>query len=140
MKCFKCENGRESAFFQEEFPCTHCSGTNLIEYNICPDCGHMWRSVNGEVLPDSETNLNDFGDFVNLAMNGLQPEMTDEEAAMMDNIAEHMIKVGKIERGEASMADYIHKCINCNSTAVDVIDGNYKCTDCGFEWEIVKFE
>ena len=58
----------------------------------------------------------------------------------MENITEHLSKVDKIERGEASMSDYVHKCLQCESTAVDVDDGRYKCIDCGFEWEVVKFE
>ena len=58
----------------------------------------------------------------------------------MDNINDHLLKVDKMENGEASMSDYVHKCLQCNSTAVDVNNGQYKCTDCDFEWEIVKFE
>jgi len=139
MNCFKCENGKESAFFKEEFPCAHCDEPNLLEYNICPDCGWMWRSINGMPLEDSQINVQDLGDFAGLMM-GEQPEMTEEEAAMMDNITEHLAKIDKMERGEASMADYVHRCIQCHSTAVDVNDGTYNCTDCGFEWEVVRFE
>jgi len=140
MKCYKCENSPESAFFQEGFPCGHCDENNLLEYNICPNCGLMWRSVNGNVIEDSQIHIQDLGDFAGI-MAGPQPEdMSDEEAAIMNNIAEAMSRVDKIERGEASMSDYVHKCLQCESTAVDVNNGLYKCTDCGFEWEIVKFE
>jgi hypothetical protein len=139
MICFKCDSEEEAAFFQEEFPCTHCDGTNLVEYNICPDCGWMWRSVNGMVFEDSQMNIQDIGDFAGLSMDNL-PEMTDGETEMMENINEHLIKISKMDSGEASMSDYVHKCLECQSTAVDVNDGKYKCTDCDFEWEIVKFE
>ena len=39
MACFKCGSEEDSVFFKEEFPCAHCHGVNVIEYNICPDCG-----------------------------------------------------------------------------------------------------
>jgi hypothetical protein len=139
MICFKCDSGQESAFSQEEFPCSHCDGTNLVEYNICPGCGWMWRSVNGVVFDDSQMSVEDLGDFAGL-MTGTQPDMTEEELAMMNNINEQLVKIDKMDSGEATMSDYVHKCLQCNSTAVDVNDGTYKCTDCGFEWEIVKFE
>lgn len=140
MNCFKCDNGQESAFFREEFPCDHCSGVNLIEYNICPECGWMWRSINGQPTEDSQMHIQDMGEFAGLMAGETPSEMTEEEAAIMENITEHLGRIDKIDRGEASMVDYIHKCLQCESTAVDVNDGQYKCTDCGFEWEIVKFE
>jgi len=139
MNCFKCENGPESAFFVEEFPCGHCDEPNLLEYNVCPECGWMWRSVNGQPLEDSQVHIQDLGDFAGL-MTGNQPEMTEEETAMLENISEHLSKIDKMATGEATMSDYVHKCLECQSTAVDVNDGKYKCTDCGFEWEIVRFE
>jgi hypothetical protein len=139
MICFKCDNGQEAAFFQEEFPCSHCDGKNLVEYNICPGCGWMWRSVNGVVFDDSQMSVEDLGDFAGLMM-GNHPDMTDEEHAIMDNINEQLLKIDKMDSGEASMSDYVHRCLQCNSTAVDVDDGKYTCTDCDFEWEIVKFE
>jgi hypothetical protein len=139
MLCFKCESGKESAFFRENFPCLHCEEDNLVEYNICQDCGWVWRSVNGVPLADSQMHIQDLGDFAGF-MAGEQPELTEDEQAMMENIAEHLTKVDKMERGEASMSDYIHKCLECESTAVDVVDGKYTCRDCDFEWEVVKFD
>ena len=139
MICFKCSGGQESAFFQEQFPCGHCEEENLLEYNICPDCGWMWRSINGVPFDESQMHVEDLGDFASLLM-GEQPEMTEEEAVIMDNINEHLAKISNMETGEAKMGDYVHKCLHCNSTAVDVNNGVYKCTDCDFEWEIVKFE
>ena len=139
MKCFKCEDGKESAFFSEKFPCHSCEEPNVIEYNLCPDCGWMWRSINDVPAEGSEMHLEDMGDFMSM-MFGEQPELTEEEQEIMDNITEHMEKVTKMDSGEATMGDYIHKCLKCNSTAVDVNDGVYECRDCGFDWEIIKFE
>lgn len=139
MICFNCDSEKEAAFHAETFPCCHCDEDNVLEYNLCPDCGWMWRSMNGQPLEDSQLHINDMSDFANL-LSGEMPEMTEEEAKLFENINEHMDRVIKMETGEASMSDYVHKCLQCNSTAVDVSDGNYKCTDCDFEWEIIKFE
>jgi uncharacterized Zn ribbon protein len=140
MNCFKCESKQDAAFFKEVFPCLHCEEENLIEYNICPDCGWMWRSVNGVPMDDSQMHIQDLGDFAGLMMGEDPPEMTEEEASIMENITDHLSKIDKMERGEASMSDYVHKCLRCESTAVDVNDGKYICRDCDFEWEVVRFD
>jgi len=144
MICFKCEKGSESAFYQEKFPCCDCGGENVIEYNICPDCGWMWRSINGEPSDDSQMHAQDLGDFAGLMFDEgnkmfTHDDLTAEEKAIMDNINDHLVKVDKIATGDASMSDYIHKCLECQSTAVDVNDGKYTCRDCNFEWEVVRF-
>jgi DNA-directed RNA polymerase subunit RPC12/RpoP len=139
MICFNCDSDKEAAFFQETFPCGHCEEDNLLEYNMCPDCGWMWRSVNGRPLEGSQMHAGDMSDFLSM-LGGEPPKLTEEEEEILANVSEHLLKVEKMESGEASMSDYVHKCLQCNSTAVDVNDGQYKCTDCGFEWEIVKYE
>ena len=146
MICFKCEGGSESAFYQEKFPCCDCKKENVIEYNICPDCGWMWRSINGVPSDDSQMHAQDLGDFAGLMFsednNGMftHEDLTEEEQAIMENINEHLTKVDKMASGEASMSDYVHKCIKCESTAIDVNDGVYICRDCDFEWEVVRFD
>lgn len=145
MICFKCEGGKEAVFFQEKFPCAHCEEENLVEYNICPDCGWMWRSINGVPSDDSQMHAQDLGAFAGLMFNEgnemfNHDDLTPEEQAIMENINEHMVKVDKIATGAASMSDYIHKCLKCQSTAVDVTDGVYTCKDCDCEWEVIKFD
>jgi hypothetical protein len=145
MICFKCDCEQDAAYTQETFPCGHCEEDNLIEYNICSQCGWMWRSVNGGVVEGSEVHAKDLGDFTDLLQASTNTkfnhdDLTPEEQTLMENISEHMQKVERMDSGDASMADYVHKCIQCQSTAVDVNDGLYKCTDCDFEWEMVKFD
>jgi len=146
MNCYKCDNGKDAAFQTDTYPCAHCDEENLVEYNLCPSCGWMWRSVNGTVIEGSEINIQDLGDFANdmpipINIASLNPaDLSEDEQAILDNIGKHLTKINKMEKGEASMSDYVHKCLQCSSTAVDVDNGIYKCTDCSFEWEVVKFE
>ena len=83
-----------------------------------------------------QLNIKDLGDFAELMTNSFE-DLSEDTVAKAN---EYLEKLEKMDRGEASMVDYVHRCIRCDSTAVDVNDGHYKCTDCGFEWEVVKFE
>ena len=141
MICFNCGSKQDAVFFKEEFPCAHCNEINVIEYNLCPDCGLMWKSVNGIPIGDSQMNMHDLGDLAEILASGPDSWPKDIDVENISTKAnEYLEKLEKMDRGEASMGDYIHRCIKCDSTAVDVNDGRYKCTDCGFEWEVVKFE
>lgn len=135
MKCFKCDNDKEAAFFEESFPCK-CGEDMVFQYNLCPDCGQMWRSVNGEVTEDS---LIQHEDLMGLVM---PPKVTtnEEEARIVENMEEEIVKIEKIDRGEAGMSDYVHKCIRCNAVAHEKGQGMYGCSTCGFEWEVIKFD
>ena len=147
MICFNCDSTKEAAFFQEKFPCCHCDEDNIIEYNMCPDCGIMWRAINGVVQDESAIQGKDLGDFSDLLSgNALEmfshDDLSEDEQRIMENVSAHLDKVSKMADGEASMGDYVHRCLQCGSTAVDVSDGLYKCTEtaCGFEWEVVRFD
>lgn len=146
MICFSCDGGKESAFQQETFPCGCCDGENTLEYNLCPDCGMMWRAVNGVPIEKSPVNIQELGDFSNITLLNdkmfNQTDLTEDDQEILDKIGEHLVKISKMDKGAASMGDYVHKCLQCNSTAVDVSDGIYECTEpgCGFKWEVVKFE
>jgi len=147
MICFSCDSDKEAAFFQEKFPCQYCDEDNIIEYNMCPDCGMMWRAINGVPQDESAIQGQDLVSFSDLLSGDdfgmLNPDdLSDDEKRIMENVTAHLEKVSKMDDGEASMSDYVHRCLQCGSTAVDVTDGLYKCTedDCGFEWEVVKFE
>jgi hypothetical protein len=147
MICFNCDSDTDAAFFQEKFPCCHCDDENIIEYNACPNCGWMWRAINGVPQDDAKIHMKDFSGFDNIFVaDAIGPfdhdNLTEEEQQIMANVSEHLEKVSKMDTNEASMSDQLHRCLNCESTAVDVNNGIYKCMedDCGFEWEVVKFD
>lgn len=135
MKCFKCGSNKEASFFEETFECK-CGEKLVFNYNLCPDCGLSWRSVNDEPSDDSAVYFNDLMSFAS----GLSGEVTEEEAELLKNMEKEIDKIDKVISGEASMTDYVHKCLKCNSVAHEVEPDKYVCDECGFEWGITRFE
>lgn len=140
MICFKCDGGRESAFLKEEVPCMHCDGINFVEYNLCPDCGWLWRSINGEPIEEGQAHLNDLGDFASMFADPDMLEMMPEEQAILDSIQDELKRMERVEKGEITMSDMIHRCLHCNAVAHEIKRGLFKCSDCGFEWEVIRFD
>ena len=137
MNCPNCNSDGESAFHSESFTCG-CGEEMLFEYNICPDCGLMWRTVNGEVMPDSMVSYDDLMEPLNQSKKVV---ITEEELAVLKNMEQELMKVDKIEKGETtSMADYVHNCLKCGAVAHEVTPGRYQCGECEFEWEMIKFD
>jgi hypothetical protein len=134
MICFKCDCGKEAAFFTEKFPCK-CGEEVVFEYNFCESCGWMWRSVNGEPSEESMIYSDDFIDL------GMPPkDLGEEEAKIVKNMEGEIDKIDKIARGEAAMADYVLRCLRCGAVAHEKGQGRYGCGECDFEWEVIKFD
>jgi uncharacterized Zn ribbon protein len=135
MKCFKCDSEKEASFFEEVFECK-CGEKLVFNYNLCPDCGMSWRSVNDEVSDDSAVYFNDLMSFASM----LSGDLTEEEETILKNMEIEVGKIEKINIGDAAMTDYVHKCLKCNSAAHETEQDKYVCDVCGFEWEITRFE
>jgi hypothetical protein len=150
MLCFNCDNENDCCFFHEIFPCRHCSEENYMEYNMCPNCGSVWKGINGHVVDESKLDITDLGLGKVLAANPEQLQeviVYDSEGGFsisQEAADEFLIKLGNIKEGNAAMDDYIIKCLNCTSKAVDVSESNhtrycnrYTCLDCNFWWEVL---
>lgn len=135
MKCFKCDSDKEASFFEEIFECA-CGEKLVFNYNLCPDCGLSWRSVNDEPFEDSIVYFDDLMSFVSPT----QEDLSDDEMVIVKNMEKEIDKIDKINTGDATMTDYVHKCLRCNSVAHEVEQDKYICDECGFEWEITRFE
>ena len=135
MKCFKCDSTEDASFFEEIFECS-CGEKLVLNYNLCPDCGLSWRSVNDEPSEDSVIYFNDLISFVSDMSN----DLSEEEIELVKNMENEIDKIYKIDKGEATMTDYVHKCLRCNSVAHELEPDKYICEECGFEWEITRFE
>lgn len=135
MVCHRCGSEEKTTMFEESFECD-CGKTNTIGVHMCTNCGIMWRSYNGQVLESSEIHIDDFLQGVSMPYT-----MSEEEAEVLKNMEEELLKVDRIKTGNAkSMSDYIHNCLKCGAIAHETRPGIYKCAECGFEWEVVSFE
>lgn len=135
MKCFKCGSDKEASFFEEVFECK-CGEKLVFNYNLCPDCGLSWRSVNDEPSEDSIVYFDDLMSSVS----STSEDLSEEELEIVKNMEKEICKIDKITAGDATMSDYVHKCLKCNSVAHEVSQDIYVCDECGFEWEITRFE
>jgi hypothetical protein len=119
----------------------HCDVENVIEYNLCPKCGILWRSINDKVIEESKVGSDDFRDFASFITgqpDTLPNDLPPEALEFLKEIDGYLDKVeaGHYGGGSNSMGSYIHKCLNCDSTAVDVSGQTHRCTECGFTWEV----
>lgn len=121
MKCCSCGSDKVILFFEEKLPCGHCGEDNVIVYNFCSACGCVFKSLNGEV-----TNAANFTDNELAAM--MNMDIEDVREVMQTSVA---------EAGPRTMDEMVHKCLKCNAVAFEVRRGEFKCSECDFEWEIL---
>jgi len=48
--------------------------------------------------------------------------------------------VTEMERGKEIMGDYVHHCLKCDGLSFEIEENLYRCSECGFEWEVICFE
>ena len=114
--CFNCGNPDAEVFLVETIQCNECDNEMHILYNHCEKCLTMWKTVGDTVLTVFDVS----SDFVG--------------CDLCDPFVVEYPPVG------TSMEDQLFKCVKCNSTAYEIAENLYKCSDdnCGFEWEVVK--
>jgi len=117
MLCINCMSGKVDVFCTETLPCVHCDGVNVINYNVCQECGAVWKS-SGNILLE--------GTMV------VDPELVGTIKDSIEdvfNVNEEVVKV--------SMKDLVHKCIRCGVMSYEIENKVFHCPECGFEWEIL---
>ena len=118
MSCIKCGNDDVLLFTNEFIPCNHCGERVEITYYICPVCNVVWREIGGSVDMDyifdpAEHNFN----------------------ANVDSMLDFI--VGGLGGEGRTMDECVIRCLKCNAISFEIGDGLYKCSECGFEWEII---
>lgn len=138
MSCIKCNDESESMFFSESYECK-CGEMNIISYHVCPNCGWMWREVNGKLSEGSEVHMDRLKEFSEAFYN--EQILKEDEQAIFDNLQEEINRMARVDSGNASsMSDYVHRCLRCREVAYEAQPGIFKCTNCGFEWEVVNLD
>lgn len=135
MVCVKCQSKTAIIFASEDFTC-ECGKVHTLTHCGCADCGMLWREMDGQLFGDSEIPFEELADF-------MAPVDPEEEQRIFDNLVKEIEKMDRVQEGGSwGMADYVHRCLKCNSIAHEISPGTYKCGDegCGFEWEVVNFD
>lgn len=132
MKCPNCDSDFVTLVYEDSFKCKECGNIIKVEYMVCQKCGYTWR-----------TNGGDFIDGVTVE------ERMEEITEGINSLLEHEEESGDFNRGNfifsdlddplptKSMSDMIHRCIKCGALAYPIGDGVFKCSYCGFEWEVL---
>jgi hypothetical protein len=118
MKCLNCNKDNIIVFFNEVVPCAHCHEDNDISYNVCEDCGLVWKSIDGQALSGVIFSEPELGG------------MLGDSFEKFMNFVEEAEPIG-------TMDEVIHKCLRCNTISFEVEPRLYHCPECGFEWEVI---
>ena len=117
MNCPNCNKDSTIEFFNECIPCVHCNKINTLSYNVCPDCGFVWKK--------SEDNKNIIGMVFG-----------DDDIKLILKDTDYVFSEDFFEK-KPTMDDVIHRCLRCETVSYEVKEKLYHCPECGFEWEII---
>jgi len=131
MNCPACNDGKVVILHTDEFECTECKSKVEIKYCLCRGCGGAFRT-NNEIFLDDAFVMSD-------------PETSQILGEIFEGLAAEMGEVVKEikthdDAREDIMSNLIHKCIRCGDLSVYKNGNDFKCSACGFEWEILKDE
>ena len=144
MDCPICGTEAE-IFMTEPIECMHCGEYTYIDYNRCTECNVVFKAVGEKIDEDSimkapEDFLNTLDDVMSMAFSEKPESLSEEEFQnFIQNIGDDVEITELRPTKESSMSSMIHKCLKCQAVAYETKEGNYRCTDCGFEWEVVDF-
>lgn len=120
MVCPICGSNNINLFFAEIVACCHCNENNVISLNLCKDCGTIWKALNDVVVEDTII---------------IDPDLSDFISSNMDSIDVNELLTSMQQ--STSMESLVNRCIRCRAIAFEVKPGEFCCSQCNFEWEIV---
>jgi hypothetical protein len=120
MTCVTCGSENISVFFSETIKCTSCDEDNLISFQICNDCGVIWKAVNDMLLKGTVFVDPELSKFIssNIVGNSEFDNWFDVEV-------------------NATMEEVVHRCLKCNAIAFESKPDVFCCSVCDFTWETV---
>ena len=120
MNCVACGSDNISVFFSETFQCTCCDEDNTITFQICRDCGVIWKAVNDLLLKGTAITDPELSNFISSNIVG-NPEF--------DNWFDVEVNT--------SMEEIVHRCLKCNAMAFESKPNVFCCSSCDFTWGTV---
>jgi len=136
MECPNCKENSGGVMYEDPITCDKCDHNLIISYCACHICGYTWRLNNGVFMDGNLIN----GEGVNQMLDELESLIKDEFGD--DDDVEVKTYLGNVKRNNNSrtMSDMIHKCIKCGEMAYPTNNHGFKCSSCGFEWEMLDGE
>lgn len=119
-KCPDCGKKTGIVMHIDKIPCT-CGRSIVVEYIACV-CGYSWRAADGVFMDGCQITVEDVEELL-----GEVEEFFEDQ------------DIFKGENSGNSMEDLIHKCLRCGKIATQTKQNLYKCTVCGFSWEMDEF-
>jgi hypothetical protein len=103
-----------------------------IKFCYCDFCGVFWKTLNGSLLDGSITYK-----FLDTTWLGFDINDMINTSIYKDNVE---IRGILKECLNSNMLDHFHRCLHCNEIISGTLNENgcYECTQCGFEWGVVK--
>lgn len=123
MDCINCGSNKNVSILKGFFICEHCNELNYIDYYKCEECGETWKVVDSGLGIVESTSLDQHSKHFKEDVSDSFGEIHVEENDYSD--------VGTL------MANYIHKCLMCNTVSYEKDENVWHCPECGFEWEVV---
>jgi hypothetical protein len=123
----------------------HCGEYTYVDYYRCSECKSVFKAIEDRIEEDSimkapDDFMESLDDVISLAFSDVKSgPMTEEEfREFVSNIGDD-VEVTELRSKESSMTSLIHRCLKCQSLAFETREGLYRCSECGFEWEVVDF-
>ena len=129
MKCPMCGEDAPNIIVSESFECEDCSKINIFSYHLCTSCRIIWRAFNGVLIQNSIILLDDVEN---------DPMLAGFGDRLLDSLKKTFLKSSSFVDNNVShktMSEFIHKCLRCNSIAIQISETCFRCTVCDFEWE-----
>jgi predicted RNA-binding Zn-ribbon protein involved in translation (DUF1610 family) len=120
MNCPNCGGDNFTEFFTEDIVCAHCGENNKVYCYMCEDCAAMFKVSDGKLIEESV--------------------VTEDYPGQIQLVSELVTTEFPVSSAPSAMEDVIHKCLRCNTISYEVSEGSFHCPECGFEWEVIKFE
>jgi len=120
MICVACGSDNTSVFFSETFQCTCCNEGNTITFQICRDCGVIWKAINDSLLYGTTVTDPDLSAFISKNISG---------NSEFENWFDTEVNI--------TMEEVVHRCLKCNAIAFESKPNVFCCSSCAFTWEIV---
>lgn len=134
MKCPDCEKDSGAVMMVDTIICDRCGDELDISYCSCI-CGYTWRLKNDEFLDGSKIDE----ESIDQLLKDVESVLDEELADVIDDAFDEATPPKKRSpRKYSNMSDMLHSCIKCGEMAYPSDDYSFKCSVCGFEWEILE--